>query len=313
MPGSREPREISAVFTNLTKEQEMGLRIFFKNLEFLLKRNIRKDYVSNRDLMNFLGELPYMLPYDLAHTRIPQIKSPEETIAALTGSGKSIARFGDGEFMSMEETDIPFQKADPQLARRLREIFVSNDPNILIGAPGCIFRMPINLSPHCQIFLGLRGGNYRRQVLRFCDMEKTYYSTEFTQLYMTYENYDFDTYYQRIMKIWDQRDVTLICGKGILDGLRHNIFANAKSLDFIYAPSRDAFFEYDSILERARKISQDRMIIIILGPTATVLAYDLASEGYQALDFGHIAKDYNAWMEKQERSDQNISKFFKPD
>ena len=55
------------------------------------------------------------------------------------------------------------------------------------------------------------------------------------------------------------------------------------------------------------------MIIIILGPTATVLAYDLASEGYQALDFGHIAKDYNAWMERQERSDQNISKFFKPD
>lgn len=291
----------------------MGLRIFFKNLEFLLKRNIRKDYVSNRDLLKILGELPYMLPYDLAHTRIPKIKSPEETIEALTDSRKSIARFGDGEFMSMEGTDIPFQKADTQLARRLQEIFVSSNPEVLIGAPGCIFRMPVNLSSHCQIFLGLRGGNYRQQVLRFCDMEKTYYSTEFTQLYMTYENYDFDSYYRRIRKIWDNRDVTLLCGKGILDGLRHNIFDNAKSLEFIYAPSRDAFFAYENIIGQARQISKDRMIIIILGPTATVLAYDLALEGYQALDFGHIAKDYNAWMEKQERSDKNINDFFKPD
>ncbi|MBU4465609.1 MAG: DUF1792 domain-containing protein, partial [Actinobacteria bacterium] len=36
--------------------------------------------------------------------------------------------------------------------------------------------------------------------------------------------------------------------------------------------------------------------IAILGPTATVLAYDLHRAGYRALDLGHIAKSYDWWL-----------------
>ena len=38
------------------------------------------------------------------------------------------------------------------------------------------------------------------------------------------------------------------------------------------------------------------MIIIALGPTATVLAYDLAKEGYQALDMGHFDIEYEWYL-----------------
>lgn len=34
------------------------------------------------------------------------------------------------------------------------------------------------------------------------------------------------------------------------------------------------------------------MFIIALGPTATVLAYDLSEAGYQALDMGHFDIEY---------------------
>ena len=37
------------------------------------------------------------------------------------------------------------------------------------------------------------------------------------------------------------------------------------------------------------------MILIALGPTATVLAYDLCKEGYQAIDIGHIDIEYE-WL-----------------
>ena len=38
------------------------------------------------------------------------------------------------------------------------------------------------------------------------------------------------------------------------------------------------------------------MIIIALGPTATVLAYDLAMVGYWALDMGHIDLEYEWFL-----------------
>ena len=34
------------------------------------------------------------------------------------------------------------------------------------------------------------------------------------------------------------------------------------------------------------------MILLALGPTATILAYDLALKGYQAIDIGHVDIEY---------------------
>ena len=34
------------------------------------------------------------------------------------------------------------------------------------------------------------------------------------------------------------------------------------------------------------------MILLALGPTATILAYDLSVMGYQAIDIGHIDVEY---------------------
>jgi hypothetical protein len=43
------------------------------------------------------------------------------------------------------------------------------------------------------------------------------------------------------------------------------------------------------------------------------LAYDLAREGYQAIDFGHIAKDYDFYSKKIKHNSETISNFFRPD
>ena len=58
---------------------------------------------------------------------------------------------------------------------------------------------------------------------------------------------------------------------------------------------------------------KDFLVCIILGMTATVLAGDLADEGYIAWDVGHAAKDYNAYMEKTEKTDAVMDSFFAPD
>lgn len=104
-----------------------------------------------------------------------------------------------------------------------------------------------------------------------------------------------------------------MCGETVFNNIDYNIFDNSKSIEYIYAPSKNAFDKYEEILEKSMKHSKDKLFIIILGPTANILAYDLAVKGYRALDFGHIAKDYDAYIKKIERNTKNIYKFFEPD
>jgi len=75
----------------------------------------------------------------------------------------------------------------------------------------------------------------------------------------------------------------------------------------------NAFEVYEDLLVKAKQIDKGRLIVIILGPTATVLAYDLAKLGYQALDFGHIAKDYDFYIKKISHDSASIANFLKPD
>ena len=45
----------------------------------------------------------------------------------------------------------------------------------------------------------------------------------------------------------------------------------------------------------ACKVEKGALFLIALGPTATVLAYDLFKAGYQAIDVGHVDVEYEWW------------------
>ena len=61
------------------------------------------------------------------------IKSPEDTVNKIIKNNCSISRFGDGEFFLMFGIKIPFQIPNKKLMKRLKEILISNDKNLLIG------------------------------------------------------------------------------------------------------------------------------------------------------------------------------------
>jgi glycosyltransferase family protein len=145
---------------------------------------------------------------------------------------------------------------------------------------------------------------------RYLRPGKIYAAAEVTLAYQIYRRYDVEAYFQKFRKIWEGKEIVLIHGDGIFDSFIHDIFDNAKSVEHILAPSRDAFDKYDEILARALQESKDRLMIAILGPAATVLAYDLFRAGYRALDLGHIAKSYD-WWRKSRKGDE--LEFFAPD
>ena len=70
------------------------------------------------------------------------------------------------------------------------------------------------------------------------------------------------------------------------------IFDNTNSIERILCPPVNAFEKYDTILEQVKKYGTQKLILIALGHTATVLTYDLAIAGYQAIDIGHVDIEY---------------------
>ena len=77
-------------------------------------------------------------------------------------------------------------------------------------------------------------------------------------------------------------------------------------------PAKNAFNEYSNLLERALHYQKDYLLCFILGQASKVLVYELSNRGYYAWDIGHLAKDYNSYMTREERTVQNIQKFYAP-
>ena len=133
------------------------------------------------------------------------------------------------------------------------------------------------------------------------DSERTYYNTNFTRFYMDIADKHSETmkkYVERFRKIWENRDVCLVEGERTRFGVGNDFLDNAKTVKRIICPSKDAFDKYQDIYNAVySNVSKDVMILCALGMTATVLAYDLAKVGYQAIDIGHADIEYE-WYKK---------------
>ena len=228
----------------------------------------------------------------------PRICDIDSTIKLLRESKMSFARLGDGEMKLIEGGKCHFQKPSQKMAYRLKEVLSSSHKNIMIGIPSELYFPPVN-----EKSLWKKWGKQMLPLLeKYLNRGQVYYPMNVSHLSQKVTSEEIkDDYFKKMRTIWQDKNVHLIHGKGIFDGFKYDIFDNAKSITHQIAPARDAFEEYDKILEEALKTDKNRLIIIILGPTATVLAHDLALKGYKALDLGHIAKAYDrykrAWNE----------------
>ena len=88
----------------------------------------------------------------------------------------------------------------------------------------------------------------------------------------------------------------IIEGKQTRMGVGNDLFEKSKSVRRILCPSVNAFEKYDKILDCiVENAAADDLILMALGPTASILAYDLHNKGFQAVDIGHVDLEYE-WM-----------------
>lgn len=227
----------------------------------------------------------------------PTIVSIEDTLEKIAKEHCSVSRFGDGEYKWM--AGIPqtsFQRFSEEMQKRLIAICKSDEPNHLVCLSDGFGKLDY-LNADAQYFWYSFMGEHRERWIRFLKPGKVYYNTNMTRPYMDYLDKSPCSHRFALLKeIWKDRDIILIEGDKSRLGIGNDLFDTARSVKRILAPARDAFGKYDAILETACKQDKEALYLIALGPTATILAYDLYKKGRQAIDVGHVDIEYEWFL-----------------
>lgn len=223
--------------------------------------------------------------------RIPTVLNEWQTLYRVL-NGCSISRYGDGEVKHMEGKRNVSQEHNRSLSRAVRAVFTSRLRNHLVAIPNVF---------NGRAFLDVNQGYIDNMQLRFikvADPDYTYGSAYISRGdlcgYLTWASY-----WSTISELWNGRDVVLVRGLARRANPA-NMMAKARNIAHVETPMKNAWEEYGRIFKECLRHPKEGPFLLCVGPTATVLAADLARHGRWAVDLGHLGVFYRKWGRKAE-------------
>ena len=228
----------------------------------------------------------------------PKIMSVEDTVNILNKEKKCLARFGDGEFELMNQKKRPnFQDVDSKLSSRLKEVLNSNLDNLMVAIAdnyGSLDKYTDNAAINIRHYMRKEVREYHMSML---DKNRQYYDAYLSRPYIIYrDKIGAKRRFENIKKIWDNQDVLIVEGEYTRFGVGNDLLDNASNVLRILAPRKNAFSKYEEIFAAVKEFGKNRLILIILGATATVMAHDLAKEEFWAIDIGQLDVEYEWYL-----------------
>lgn len=230
----------------------------------------------------------------------PKVCNADETVDLIIREKLSVSRFGDGEFDMLLNINHPkYQKNDVSLVQKLSAVFNSNNKNLLICIPDVFSNDSLRpltgkAARHWERFLIKN----RKKLYQIFNFNKKYGDALFTRHYIDIQDKSkSELYFNHVKDIWVNRDIIIVEGIYTRFGVGNNLLENAKSIKRILCPEKNAYDKYNEILAVCKEQNKDVLFLLALGPTATVLAYDLCNEGFQAIDIGHLDIEYEWFLQ----------------
>ena len=227
------------------------------------------------------------------------ILNSEQTIKYILVHKCSACRFGDGEMRMITHylrhgnaanfNIDTFQQYDERLAKRLLEVILSKKDNCLVCIP--------YLYKDFSEYKGYERFHFEREYPYYMPLWQEIYlhkKVDFGDACMTrfWHNRtdisDYKSYICLLKQLWDNQNIIFLEGTKSRLGVGNDLFDNAKSIQRFLLPATNAFSKYDEILKAINSLPKDKLYLLALGHTATVLAYDMAQMGFRAIDVGHI-------------------------
>jgi len=171
----------------------------------------------------------------------------------------------------------------------------------ILRAPGRDFLVGIPNFDALQIKTQSRKGSWLRYRRMFSHLVRrgAEYHSAFVSRPASIVGLESAEYFGEWESVWAGREIVVVHHAEATAG--HYLFRSAKAVNFVLCPAKNAFREYDKVLESAAQHSNrpDVLFLIAAGPTAGLLAWDLAARGAQALDIGHLTAAYDEFAHKQ--------------
>lgn len=223
---------------------------------------------------------------------IINVKNNEESLEWIKENKCSVARFGDGEFDIIAGRDIPYQDYDEKLARTMCEILsIQSDENYLVCLPD-VFERTERYTQGVVDFWENHLANNKHLYIENCKNE-WYGSTFLSRPYIDLaDKSGCGEYFENLKGLWENRDVLIVEGKTSRSGVGNDLFDKAASVKRIICPSKNAYFRLNDIENIIRRYGKDKLVLVMLGPTAKAISYDLSKEGFWIVDIGHIDSEY---------------------
>lgn len=235
----------------------------------------------------------------------------EETVDMIINHKMSLSRYGDGEFMWMNGEKLDsFQDYSFKLSQALVKSFTCNHPKLLIGIPLGIQNTKF-MNCYAKMHWRIVKQKFYINLTKFINFQKKYVNASITRPYIDYRSRSFsEEAFKNIKRIWDKRNIVFVEGKQTKLGIGNDLFNNAKSCKRIICPSINAFNSYEKIkIAIYNYVSKEDLILVALGPTASILSAELCQEGYQIIDIGHIDVEYMWYLKHSILRDSIEGKF----
>lgn len=296
------------------------LKNLLRGLWFLSNHNLWEDnennikFLSKKIVSDVCNEFK-LLPNQL------NILNRENSIDYIVNSKKSFVRTSDGEIKLILGQNQPFQSYNADIASCLLNILRKNqNPNLVVGINGDYFKNSIYISDKNEYkneyeneFLIRYAFQFREFYNSNCSKTNLYIDSTFTFGKWGVFNEEMEMFWNKWKMAFKNKELVIVCGKGILDKLKYDVFLFAKSKKFIHCPKINAWDKKEEILRAIRLEDKQKLIIFILGMAGKAMIPELCDEGYVCWDVGHLAKSYNAFMCKMAPTPENISNFYSPD
>ncbi|MEU7902646.1 GT-D fold domain-containing glycosyltransferase [Actinoplanes sp. NPDC049118] len=209
----------------------------------------------------------------------------EDTVRKVARERISLARFGDGELKTMlrPEFNLRFQPWSAALAGDLRQVLRMDgyDRDKLMVAFPYTFRNVHWTGVWLDIW---------PEVKPLLDTSLTW-----GMAHVSRPQYFIHLGRQGVQlwrDVWDAKEIVIVTGEGSRFVLEPALFDNAKSIEFVYSKPVNAYADLPRLMPLLEAADPDKLFLIALGPTGTLLAAKLAQAGRWAIDIGHISESY---------------------
>ena len=225
----------------------------------------------------------------------PRIMTIQETLEKILNEQCSLCRFGDGEFKWM--LAIPqnsFQQQSDLLKDCLQHVLRKRDKKFLIALPP-YFGSLLSYNAYAIKYWGKEMSLRRKRIYTLLDSSYEYGNLNVTRFYMDYRD---KGHVLAVVKKWRDifrgRKIVIIEGEYSRLGVGNDLLAQATACYRIICPAVNAFRYRREILQAFldMKFAHEVLVILALGPTATVLSAELFDYGYQVIDIEHIDVEY---------------------